>query len=76
MSTIRETKVFSVYKDFNDKVVEKTKLAALSVCAKIIIDANEKVVSIIQTVIEVTSETVLVNIKPRKEIVQQRWLSL
>jgi hypothetical protein len=52
MSTIRGTKVFSVYKDINDKVVEKTKLAALSVCAKIIINANEKVVTAIQTVIE------------------------
>jgi hypothetical protein len=62
---MRETKVFSVYKDFNDRVVEKSKLAALSVCAKIVIDANEKVVTAIQTVIEDTSENVLVNIKTK-----------
>ena len=45
-------------------MVEKTKLAALSVCAKIIIEANENFVTAIQTVIEDSSVT-LVNIKTK-----------
>ena len=48
MSTPRAIKVFKEYKDFNDKSVEKSKLAALAVCTKIIIETNEKAVGAIQ----------------------------
>ncbi len=64
MST-RVTKVFGKYADFNDKVMRKNQLAALCVCTKIVIEANEKVVTAIQVVIDDTGETTVQGLKTR-----------
>lgn len=64
MST-RVTKVFGKYADFNDKVMRKNQLAALCVCTKIVIEANEKVVTAIQAVMDEKGESTIQGIKTR-----------